>query len=576
MITKITINNFKKLHKISFEFSNSVVIIGPNNGGKTTIFQALCLWEIGVASYLQAEKRKNLNSNKAVTINRKNLINSPVDDIRFLWKDKKTSVNTNGKTEHIRLEVEIGGENNGKKWTCKAQFFYYNEESFSCKIISGLNEIRDIFENDNGIRFGFLQPTSGLSTSEDKLTQGSIDRMLGEGKTAEVLRNICYDILYPEQPKHKDYDANKSWKNLCKNIKILFNADLQKPELIKVTGLIQLEYIENKIKYDISAGGTGFRQLLLLLAYMYSHPNTILLLDEPDAHLEVVRQRETFKVLRQVAKETNSQIMIASHSEVVLNEAAITSKVIALIENEVFELNTNPNSKMLNAMQHSLNKFGWDYYYQAKNKGHIIFLEGVTDRLMLQEFALKLNHPCYDLLKFANFDYTDDNVPNTAIKKYESLKEFFPELKTIALFDKIYKDTDNIKTMKVMCWRKRELENYFAKPDVLIKYAESLVKKYSHLSVQQLRQEMQNVIEDITPPLYLKDLKNEWWDTTKLSDDWLDKIFQEFYKRFNIIGLQSKNIKKTYYELIDFVERKNIDDEITEKLDAIYDLLKSE
>jgi hypothetical protein len=259
-----------------------------------------------------------------------------------------------------------------------------------------------------------------------------------------------------------------------------------------------------------------------------------------------------------------------------LNEAAITSKVIALIENEVFELNTNPNSKMLNAMRHSLNEFGWDYYYQAKNKGHIIFLEGITDRLMLQEFALKLKHPCYDLLKFANFDYTDNNVPSTATRKYESLKEFFPALKAIALFDKIYKDTDNIKIMKVMCWRKRELENYFAKPDVLIKYAESLAKKYNHLSVQQLKQEMQNVIEDITPPLYLKDLKNEWWDTTKLSDDWLDKIFQEFYKRLNIIGLQSKNTKKTYYELIDFVERKNVDDEITEKLDTIYDLLKAE
>jgi predicted ATP-dependent endonuclease of OLD family len=574
MITKITINNFKKLNKISFEFSNSVVIIGPNNGGKTTIFQALCLWEIGVVSYLQAEKRKNLNNNKAVTLNRKSLINSPVDDIKSLWKDKKTTFHVDGKPKHTRLEIELEGENNGIKWICKTEFYYYNEESFSCRITKGLQEIKKIFENNNGIHFGFLQPTSGLSTSEDKLTQGSIDRLLGEGRTSEVLRNICYDILYPEQPKHKDYDPEKSWKNLCKNIKTLFNADLQKPELIKVTGLIQLEYIENKIKYDISAGGTGFRQFLLLLAYMYSHPNTILLLDEPDAHLEVVRQRETFKILRKVADETNSQIMIASHSEVVLNEAANTSKVIALIENEVFELNTNPNSKMLNAMQHSLNKFGWDYYHQAKSKGHIIFLEGVTDRLMLQEFALKLKHPCYDLLQFANFDYTDDNVPNTAINKYESLKEFFPELKTIAIFDKIYKNTEDIKRMKVMCWQKRELENYFAKPDTLMKYATSLIKKYNHLTVQQLEQEMQNVIQDITPPLYLKDLENEWWNTAKLSDDWLDKIFEEFYKRLNIKELQSKNTKKTYYELIDFVEIKDIDREIIEKLDAIYDIIK--
>ena len=38
MIHKITVNNFKKLEEISFQFSNSVVIIGPNNAGKTTVF----------------------------------------------------------------------------------------------------------------------------------------------------------------------------------------------------------------------------------------------------------------------------------------------------------------------------------------------------------------------------------------------------------------------------------------------------------------------------------------------------------------------------------------------------------
>jgi ABC-type cobalamin/Fe3+-siderophores transport system ATPase subunit len=574
MIHKIIINNFKKLEEISFQFSNSVVIIGPNNAGKTTIFQALCLWEIGVVSYLDAEKRNKLNKNRAVTINRKNLINSPISDVRFLWKDKKTTITSQGKIEHIRLEVEVQGENNGKSWNCKTEFYYYNEESFSCKIISGFKEIKDIYENRGGVHFGFLQPTSGLSTTEDKLTQGSIDRMLGEGKTSEVLRNICYDILYPEQPKHEKYNPTENWNSLCRNIKKLFNADLQQPELIKITGLIQLEYIENKIKYDVSASGTGFRQLLLLLSYMYSHPNTILLLDEPDAHLEVVRQREVFKVLREVAEETNSQIIIASHSEVVLNEAVATSNVIALIENKVFELNVNKSPKLLASINKALTEYGWDYYYQARLKGHIIFLEGITDRLMLQEFANKLNHSIAPLLEFANFDYTDDNKPSTAIKKHESLKEFFPELKTLALFDKIEGiDVDNIKSIKVMCWKRRELENYFARPSVLIKYAVSLQTKYPHLSESLLKETIQKVMEENTAPARLKDLNHDWWANGKLSDEWLDVIFPEFYKALKITDY-SKNVKKTYYELIKFLEKDEIDVEVIEKLNTIYEMVE--
>lgn len=58
MLTNIKIENFKKLGCISFSLSQSLVIIGPNNSGKSTIFQALCLWEIGVKNYIAAYKKR--------------------------------------------------------------------------------------------------------------------------------------------------------------------------------------------------------------------------------------------------------------------------------------------------------------------------------------------------------------------------------------------------------------------------------------------------------------------------------------------------------------------------------------
>ncbi|MDR2473628.1 MAG: AAA family ATPase [Tannerella sp.] len=70
MLTKIKIENFKKLECISFPLSSSVVIIGPNNSGKSTVFQALCLWEIGARSFISAYRKNDLNRQGAVTINR--------------------------------------------------------------------------------------------------------------------------------------------------------------------------------------------------------------------------------------------------------------------------------------------------------------------------------------------------------------------------------------------------------------------------------------------------------------------------------------------------------------------------
>lgn len=572
MITNIKIKNFKKLESISFPLASSAVIIGPNNSGKSTVFQALCLWEIGVKNYIAAKAQGKLNKNKRVTLNRKDLVNSPIEDARFLWTKKKTSIGSKGKNPgQIILSVELDGESEGKKWTCCAEFYYYNAESFSCGIKTGLKQIEELYNNDKGIHFGFLQPMSGVSTSEDKLTQGSIDRKLGEGKTAEVLRNICYEILYPELPTSRESDITDNWNRLCKVIQSMFGAKLEKPEYIKSTGLISLEYTENGIRYDISSGGRGFLQTLLLFAYMYAKPKTVLLLDEPDAHLEVIRQREAFQRINEVAMDTGSQILIASHSEVVLDEAAEASKVIALIENEAFELNVSTKQQSIRYIKKSLTEIGWEKYYLAKLKGHVLYLEGSTDLQMLQAFAGKLKHKAEPLLRFANVSYTANNVPNTAVTNYVALKEIYPQLKGLALFDRIDKNVEVIKPLKVICWERRELENYFARPALLIKHAKLLSNKYPNHTAAQMGETMKQTIQDYTQPVYLKDLDNEWWNNTKLSDEWLDKIFPEFYKR---LDMPIDFFKRDYYQLITLAETKSIPQEVTDKLDLIYDLLK--
>ena len=64
---------------------------------------------------------------------------------------------------------------------------------------------------------------------------------------------------------------------------------------------------------------------------MYANPGAILLLDEPDAHLEILRQRQTYQSITDAAVESGNQIIAASHSEVLLNEAAGKDLVIAFV-----------------------------------------------------------------------------------------------------------------------------------------------------------------------------------------------------------------------------------------------------
>ena len=48
MLTRLLIRNFKRFTDVHIELGSPVVLIGPNNSGKTTALQALALWDIGL------------------------------------------------------------------------------------------------------------------------------------------------------------------------------------------------------------------------------------------------------------------------------------------------------------------------------------------------------------------------------------------------------------------------------------------------------------------------------------------------------------------------------------------------
>jgi predicted ATP-dependent endonuclease of OLD family len=85
----VEIENFKTFSKkIRIELSHPAVIIGPNNSGKTSVIQALSLWDRGVKSWF--EKKGETKSTKereryGAGINRLNILEVPVAETRFFW-----------------------------------------------------------------------------------------------------------------------------------------------------------------------------------------------------------------------------------------------------------------------------------------------------------------------------------------------------------------------------------------------------------------------------------------------------------------------------------------------------------
>lgn len=586
MLTKLTIRNFKRFDEVEIELGNPVVFIGPNNSGKTSAMQALALWDIGLKRWREKRSGKTAPENRpGVTINRRDLLAIPVPTAELLWRelhtrDARRDDAGRQRTSNVRIELIVEGVSKGEAWTCGLEFDYANPESFYCRPLRLFEgERMPVPEAAASTRVAFLPPMSGLAATETRLDQGAVNVRVGEGRTAEVLRNLCYRI------QSGDPDL---WKELVERMRDLFGSELEEPRYVEERGEIVMGYrepgmdldpssigreLQSKRKrprasksLDLSSSGRGLQQTLLILAYMSANPGAAILLDEPDAHLEILRQRQIYRLIADSARERDSQIIAASHSEVLLNEAADRDMVIAFVGSPHRIGGADRGSQVLKALR----EIGFEQYYQAEQTGWVLYLEGSTDLAILQAFAECLGHEeAVRALERPFVHYVGDQFTK-AERHYYGLKEASPDLKGVALFDRLEGASPEGGPLEFLMWRKREIENYLCAPATLEAYARGSGPE--DLFARSRIDAMREAIAEIEEAMKTLGKGSPWDDDAKASDDFLAPLFSAYYKK---LGLPNLMAKKRFYELASCVPEEEIAPEVREKLDAIVGVAES-
>ena len=548
MLTKLICRNFKNFGEVEVELGNPVVFIGPNNSGKTTALQALALWEIALKRWKENRKGKtNPEKRPGVAINRRDLISVPVPSARLLWHGLQVRdverVEGRQRTQNIRIDIIVEGITNGKDWKCGFEFDYANQESFYCRPLRIPEADKEgtqrmlVPEEAGNLSVAFLPPMSGLAANETRLDEGAINVRIGEGRTAEVLRNLCYQVWE---------DAQK-WKTLCQKIQSLFGVYLDEPKYIPERGEIEMNYRDKSgISLDLSSSGRGLQQTLLLLAYIAAHPGSVLLLDEPDAHLEILRQRQIYQVLTELAREHGSQIVAASHSEVILNEAAERDVVIAFLGTP--HRIDDRGSQLLK----SLRDFGFEQYYQAQQRGWVLYLEGSTDLAILGAFAEKLGHSVQDKLEAPYVQYIG-NQPEKARDHFHGLREAKPDLVGFCLFDRIDSELHRHPQLREYTWKRREIENYIVSTkQVLTEWARAEADEQTDgpLFSTLWLSTIEKTITEIENAFVTLGKGTPWSSETKVTDDFLDPLFKTFFEKLEMTNLMRKT---NYHTLVQYV-----------------------
>jgi hypothetical protein len=330
---------------------------------------------------------------------------------------------------------------------------------------------------------------------------------------------------------------------------------------------------------------------------MYWHKKSIILIDEPDAHLEILRQRQIFAILKKTAEENGSQVIMATHSEAILDDAVDTNLTLLFLNG------TADNVADRKDMRNALRTYGIEHYYKAKIHPRILYIEGSTDVAILRELAALLNHEkAVKVMEKLNLYYTQNIEPEDDLENeiaraggankhhlshFNAIKAFVPELKGFALFDGDNKNRSDVSGNGIitMYWKKYEIENYFLNPELLIQFIEERYNKQEHDLF--MHEDVATFIQALNETLVLqvfdnstevldqynngtKEVKRFMLQNTKMSE-FAEEVFRCYAEKMGQPRLLAKG---EFYRLVPLCNAEEIPKEVTEKLDRLVEYLE--
>jgi len=324
-IEKIKLHNFKAFENIEIHCNDKFnVIVGENNIGKSTIFEALNLWKL---SYDRLIQERNKNKFYKASTNYY-LPFSDLNQIRLV-DDDDIFYNSNNANASITITIKSGDES----FSLKIRFEKPGIKNSYLRVFNG-DDFRE-FERfsdyvltkecslKNAIFMYQTRPISTIFKNEPFYNNAQVEKKISIGKSHDVLRN---KILKTENSQARRVAErfisleNRLERVLKQNYSIRFkNRNRTDDEYVKITA----ECSRHK-ELEISMMGSGFLQVVEIFStieYIENHTDGIclILIDEPDSHIHSDLQSHLIDELKQHA---DSQIFVITHNDRLTNKAS--------------------------------------------------------------------------------------------------------------------------------------------------------------------------------------------------------------------------------------------------------------
>lgn len=436
-LKKFYVDNFRGYRKFTINCNNNTnILTGVNNSGKTTILEAISLWnEIFNHLIVKAGRSETSSGIRKgeYRLGKKGqnyLDYREINSVRgFGYRDIFFDLNTSSEieisatfqltpTSEITIPFFIK-EANGNNYNV----FLKNHDSFNFRLFNdSFTTLPDI------IGCYFSSPIATISSYEEFATNPKIKNGIKNRESVRYFRNRLHNLSKGDS--FDDFKLQLSNILYGESNKIDFNIIGDKSKDINIS--IEVSLKGSRFK-NISLLGSGTIQVMEILLHLFETQKSIniILLDEPDSHIHRDIQKRLLKFL----KSSSTQVFLTTHNESLIRSANPNN--IFFIDESVSsfdDVNVKPIGKEnlpqrkigIEHSHHSklINKIGSETSLDILNAleaDKILFVEGTDDSTYIQKL-LEINSTDTSCV-FWSFGGLDN-----LISKIKHYKEFFVSL----------------------------------------------------------------------------------------------------------------------------------------------------
>lgn len=502
MIKVVELTRFKqfKNERIQLAPRGLTFLAGANNSGKSSLLQAIAVWEFA-RTVLEMERGKKCllagYSGQGLGVADDEFSPVALPSLKHLWTNLKTQggIGQHGYSLSIVCRWD---DNHGQEKVLGLSLALANDRLFIKASESNL------IESDKIPRVAYLPSFAGITTQEQIMSPADRRGLIGRGLAGGIIRNLLLDMYRANEETRKSLKAGRRkikgsdlarlrqedpWERLRSTLVDVFQTELSvSPFNEAYHRFIRVQTIKGSSATgrfvpfaganprDMMAEGTGFLQWLSVYSLALDGSVDVMLLDEPDAHLHPSLQSQLIERLDELMSGERKQALLATHSTEILRWSD-HQKILSFAKGKAKYLTKDDDKIPL------FLGLGSDYAPKIdplRRHKRMLIVENLSDFRLLSIFAER----CGVVIPKNLVPWPWTGGARERKQLFQQLKIEVQDLKALSLRDRDDteleqvdkqslrdKSTKSPDGLNLRVWRRRHIENYVLFPPAIARAA---------------------------------------------------------------------------------------------------------